>query len=190
MWEGSFRVNYTDAFDIDGKSKSKAKIDADTSWGFSLGYHFNNYLLVNMSVDIVDSDYKASYRDSTDASATKASSDLDLITTHFNTVYHFIPKRFTPFVQAGIGWSYIDSNISKGPATGSCWWGPWWGHVCHGYQDNYDDTRLSYSLGAGLRYEFANNVLMRGSYQQNWIDMNRASTADTGVVLFEIGSTF
>jgi opacity protein-like surface antigen len=67
-------------------------------------------------------------------------------------------------VQAGLGWTYIDSNVSDGRPTTGCWWDPWWGYVCADFYDTYDDNRFSYGAGAGLRYEFRNGMFVKGSY--------------------------
>jgi opacity protein-like surface antigen len=190
-WEGSFRVNYLRGDDVNGRGASKLDIDSGVGGGITLGYHINDSLLINTSFDFASLDYAPTFSsvDGTEPDVSR-SADLDIMTTNINAVYHLTPQKLTPFVQAGIGWSYIDSNVAEGLTSLSCWWDPWWGQVCPGLQQTYDDTRLSYNIGVGVRYEFSRNAFVRVNYLQRWIDLVRASTIDSGIVQFEIGATF
>jgi opacity protein-like surface antigen len=115
---------------------------------------------------------------------------MNLYNSQFNFVYHFMTEQFTPFVQAGLGWSYIDSNIADGPPGAICWWDPWWGYICEGYQDTYNDTRFSYNVAVGVRYELDNSMFFRASYQQNWVTLSNSDDLSLGMVHLEIGSIF
>jgi opacity protein-like surface antigen len=115
---------------------------------------------------------------------------MNVVQSQFNVVYHFMTEAFTPFVQAGVGWSYLDSNIATGPPNSICWWDPWLGYVCDYYQNTFSDSRLSYSIAAGVRYELANSMFFRASYQQSWIDLSNSQDAELGSFHLEVGSIF
>ena len=76
-----------------------------------------------------------------------------------------LDRSLTPYVEGGIGWTYIDSNIIDGiPSTG-CWWDPWWGPVCATFPTTYGKNVWSFALGAGLRAELTDTFFLRGGYE-------------------------
>ena len=87
--------------------------------------------------------------------------------------------------------SNIDSNIPSGPATGTCWWDPWWGYVCNTWQPTYEDTAFAYGAAAGLRAELgAGKFFLEGSYNMLWVDFDKAGTQDFDGVRLNIGWLF
>jgi opacity protein-like surface antigen len=105
-------------------------------------------------------------------------------------VWNFTDGPFTPYVQAGIGWTNIDSNVADGPPTTGCWWDPWWGYVCRSSYSTYDDTNFSYGAGVGLRYEFGygQRTFVKASYNIQIID-DRADP-EYDIWRLEIGRIF
>ena len=188
-WEGSFKMLNSQEFDVNGSNGSSVDVSDDLGWGFSLGYNVNPHILVNFEWTATSPRYDATLiDDGGDEHVIKHK--MNMYNSQLNVVYNFMTERFTPFVQAGLGWSYMDSNIADGPPGSVCWWDPWYGYICDYYQDTYTDTRLAYNVAAGARYEFDNSMFIRASYQQIWVDLSGASTADIGLIHFEIGSIF
>mgnify|MGYP000594066474 CR=1 FL=1 len=189
-WEASFQLLNSLSTDISGENGSSVDIDSDIGWGFTLGYNVNPHVLVNFEFSSTSPKYDATLinEDSDDTYNIKHS--MDLYNSQFNVVYNFMSEQFTPFVQAGLGWSYLDSNVADGPPGTVCWWDPWWGYICEGYQDTYSDTRFSYNVAAGVRYELDNSLFFRASYQQNWVDLSNSDDLSMGMVHLEVGSIF
>jgi opacity protein-like surface antigen len=188
-WEASFKVVGSETFDNNGVNGSTVEVKDDFGWGFSLGYNFNPHLLVNFEWTSVSPKYHATLIED-DGDEYDVSHKMNLYNSQVNVVYNFMADSFTPFVQAGVGWSYMDSNISDGPPDTICWWDPWWGYICESYQNTHTDSRLSYNVAAGVRYELQNSMFLRASYQQVWVDLSNASTANFGMYHVEIGSMF
>jgi len=70
----------------------------------------------------------------------------------------------SPFIEAGFGWTNVDSNIISGPPITGCWWDPWWGYICDTFFSTYSENLTSYSAAAGLRWDFNNYYGMRAAY--------------------------
>lgn len=189
-WESSFSLLNSTSTDISGENGSGVDIDGDIGWGFTLGYNVNQHILVNYEFSWVTPKYDATLIDEDNDKTYNIKHSMDLFNSQFNVVYNFMTDRFTPYVQAGLGWSYLDSNVADGPPNTICWWDPWWGYICEGYQNTYNDTRFSYNVAAGVRYELQNNMFFRASYQQNWLDLSNSSDLSMGVVYLEVGSIF
>ena len=189
-WESGFKLLSSSSTDIDGELGSSIDFDSDIGWGFSLGYNLNPHILINYEFTSITPKYEATLVDGDSGDSYSLKNKMDLYNSQFNVVYNFSTEQFTPFVQAGLGWSYLDSNVADGPPGAVCWWDPWWGYICDGYQSTYDDTRFSYNVAAGVRYELDNSVFFRASYQQNWTDLSNSNDLSLGVFHIEIGSIF
>lgn len=188
--EATFLVNYISDLQIDGKGGAGVNVSDDLGWGFGLGYNLDNHWNLGFAFDSNHSDYKATYVDG-DGNANSLNHRLSTYSGQFNVQYNFSEKAFTPFVQAGLGWTYLDSNIANRPPVTSCWYDPWLGYICNTYSSTYSDNSFSYNTAVGLRWDFARTMFVRGSYGIRWVDLSKASsTPDMSVVNFEIGTRF
>lgn len=187
-WEASFKVLNNQFTDIDGQGGSSLSLDSDYGWGGTLGYNVNPHILVNVDFSSSTPSYKTTTIDE-NGNKNQTNHKMDLLETQFNVVYSVFSSQFTPYVQAGAGWSYIDSNIVSSINEG-CWYDWWYGWICQSYANTYDDTRFSYNVAAGFRYELDNSLFFRASYKQAWIDFSNASGASIGSYHLEIGSIF
>lgn len=188
-WEASFKILNNESTVIDGQNGSKTATESDYGWGFTLGYNLNPHILFNFDFSSSTPSYEATLVKD-DGSTFPIKHRMDLFESQFNVVYSLFASQFTPYVQAGVGWSFIDSNIADGPPGAICWWDPWYGRVCDGYQSTYNDTRFSYNTAVGFRYELDNSLFFRVSYKQNWIDLSHSENASFGSYNLEIGSIF
>ncbi|WP_246028800.1 porin family protein [Litorilituus sediminis] len=188
-WEASFQLLNSLSADVDGKNGSQLDLDSDIGWGFTLGYNLNPHILLNFDFASVTPDYKATLIED-DGDEYEIDHKMNIYQSQFNIVYNLMAEQFTPFVQAGLGWSFVDSNIADGPPTEICWWDPWWGYICERYQNTYSDSRVSYNVAAGVRYELDNSMFFRASYQQTWTDLSHSEDLSLGMVRLEIGSMF
>jgi len=188
-WESSFKVLNNQSTTIDGQNGSNTAMKSDYGWGFTLGYNLNPHILFNFDFSSSTPSYEATLIDD-DGSSHQINHKMDLLESQFNVVYSVFASQFTPYVQAGLGWTFIDSNIADGPPGSVCWWDPWWGYVCDNYQNTHHDERFSYNVAVGFRYELDNSLFFRASYKQAWIDLSHSDDASIGSYHLEIGSIF
>ena len=190
-WEASLGALYNTESTTYADFGSNLNIEDDFGWGLSVGYNVNPHLLLNFEWQLMKPTYTATVVAEDQSNSVKTNRKMDLYNSQFNAIYNFSTDNFTPFIQAGVGWSYIDSKIANGKPEGLCWYDPWWGYICNQYQPTYHDTRFTYNVAAGFRYELENYAFIKVSYQQLFIDMLRsASVTDMGVYHIEIGSIF
>lgn len=191
-WEGSVGMRYQDfgAFNFDGPSK--LEVDDSIGFGFNFAYHFDNHWSLGFEMAWGDADYDGTVL-SNDAPAEDVtlSGELDTSTGQLLATWHMFEGSLTPFVSAGIGWTYIDSNIISDYEGSACWWDPWyWGYSCGSFYDTYDDTVLSYSASIGVRWDITPVVFLRGSIGQNWLDLDNGGSTATDLGRLEIGMMF
>ncbi|BFM11105.1 hypothetical protein R50072_12580 [Simiduia litorea] len=175
--EVTIGANNTAAWGVRGDRGAELDVKANTGWAFSLGYNFDNHWNLTWATDYNDAKYSATVVNEDDDSV-GINHKLSTYNSQFNGTYNFFEGAFTPYVQAGLGWSYIDSNISGPPQTG-CWW-TWYGYVCSSYYNSYGTNEFSYSLGAGVRYEFNRNLFVKAGYTSMWLDSSEDIRYDIG----------
>lgn len=175
-WEAGFIVNQVDSWNVNGSGGSSLDVDSDTGWGFTIGYHFSERLSLAFDFTHNKQPYDAAIVDASAPNNVIAiDHELDNDNYNFSLTYNFLERAFTPFISAGLGWSYLDSNVSTGDAGLVCWYDAWWGYVCDSYYSTYSDESFTYTLGAGLRWDLTNTFALRASINQRFIDLDDVS---------------
>ncbi len=191
-WEFTLPVRFYGGQTFDTGHGTSIDVNDDLGWGFGLGYNMTEKININMEFAWSSASYNATIgtNDAENEFAT-ASGYLDMASTQFNLTYNFMASSFTPYVSAGVGWNWVDSNIPSGPSYGTCWWDPWYGYICGAYQSTYSTSAFNYGLGAGLRFEPKSNVFLRLGLNDNWQDFGgNAGTFDVITYRLEIGWKF
>ena len=183
-WEVSVSAIFQDSKSIGGEGTSSLDIDTETGFGINFAYNFNSRLAIGMDFEFLKPDYSAVL---IDENGVLPDIVIDHEISQFNGRlkgnFNFAEGPFTPFVEAGLGWTYFDSNVIDGPPTTGCWWHPWWGYICENFYSTFDDTLFSYGVGAGLRYEFISGSFIKASY--NYWEMDGLGRAEDSA--FEAG---
>ncbi|MBS3745223.1 MAG: porin family protein [Wenzhouxiangellaceae bacterium] len=188
-WESTVGLYLTGSESASGINNSSIDIDTGAGLGFSAGYNFTQNFALRFDGAWSRADYDAVL--DTDAQGLlDISHRLSAFTGQVNGVWNILDGAFTPYLQAGFGWSYIDSNVSDGPPVTGCWWDPWWGYICSDFYSTYDETNFSWNFGAGLRYEFNNRMFVRGGWEQLNIDGGKGVDPSFDAFRLELGWIF
>lgn len=189
-WEFSFQTQYLDSIDINFDGGAQAALNEAWNWGFGIGYNFDEHWAIDLDINWNDAGYSGTRIDDSGDPQT-VSGTLNTNSMLVTGIYNFSEKRFTPFVSASLGWTFVDTNIPTGPPQTSCWWDPWWGYICSNYIPTRTSTELTYGATAGLRFDVRDNVFLRISAGKKWIDFdNTGSTPDFTTYRFDIGLMF
>lgn len=173
-WETTLQMRWQDSESLGGQYGTGVDIDSGWGLGFGIAYNFDAHWNIGFEFSNVGADYKATYlADVSGASLQTLSHELDHFSFQTNLTYHFLEGNFTPYVQANLGWSNIDSNIVSGYGYGSCWWDPWWGYVCGRSYSTYDEDGLSWGAGVGLRWDYLSNAFAKLGVNQQWVDIGK-----------------
>jgi opacity protein-like surface antigen len=195
-WQSTFNVFNQGSEDISSNSGTNLDFDDEWGWGFGFGYNFNNHLALGFDLNFVRPRYNATIVTDDDGDqepdgTTNISHKADMFTGQLNLTYNILNKAITPYIEGGLGWTYVDSNVADGPGGTVCWWDPWWGYICSSTYSTYDDTRFSYGGGVGMRWDINPGVFLTGSY--NVLQLDTPSQADDGLFdswRFQIGWMF
>jgi opacity protein-like surface antigen len=178
-WQVSIPITFTSGASYDSEESTSFDLNDDVGWGFGFGYNLNQHFMVGADLTWLSANYDA--RVATDFDGDQKPDDsvsvagtLDAANLQFVGQFNFLTGRITPFVRGSFGWTWIDSNIPSGPATGTCWWDPWYGYICETWQPTFEDTPFAYGAAAGVRAELTEGFFLEGSYNLLWVDFDKA----------------
>lgn len=190
-WEFSLGTFYQLGTEVEAENGSI--IDTNDDFGLTLGggYNFSDRLATTFAFQWAGVGYDATGMDE-DGDDFDIRGKYDSFTLSANLVLNLADGPFVPYVGAGIGWTWIDTNIPSGPPTTGCWWDPWWGYVCYSSYPTETTDAFSYQALLGIRYEFDNDrTFLRLGYTSQWMNFSSASgTPRFDVVVLDIGWMF
>ena len=188
-WESTLGLYVTGPESAGGINDSSVDIDTGFGLGFSAAYNFTQNLAIRFDGAWSRADYDA-VLDTESQGLVGINHELSAFTGQVNGVWNVLNGAFTPYLQAGFGWTYVDSNVSDGPPATGCWWDPWWGYICSDFYSTYDETNFSWNAGAGLRYEFDNSTFVRGGWELINIDGGKGVDPSFDAFRLEFGWMF
>jgi len=190
-WEVTFQTRYLESKNISFEDGSNANINEEYNFGFGVGYNFDEHWALDFDLSWGDVGYAGTRVFENGDPDEQVSGNLFTNSMLFTGIYNFSAKRFTPFVGATAGWTFIDTNIASGPPQTGCWWDPWWGYICTDYLPTFTSTEFTYGASAGFRFDVKDNLFLRFTAGKKWIDYSR-TTSPTGFTnyRFDIGLMF
>lgn len=189
-WDMSLLIFNNESEDYGSNGGTRLDLDSDTGWGFSVAYNINANIGLGFDFSYVKPRYNAVLIDENNE-ATEISSKLDVSTGQFKGIWNIFKGPLTPYVEAGLGWTYLDSNLASSPPITGCWFDPFLGWVCGTFYSTYSDTSFSYSGALGVRWQVNPEFYLRGGYNQTRIDLSSAATdIDLSSWRVDIGTSF
>jgi opacity protein-like surface antigen len=189
-WEFTVQMRGVGAQSFDTPGGTRVDTNSDLGFGFGFGYNFNDHLGLDFEIGWNSPTYDATVVTDTPGVSAHQTGEFDTSTVQLNLVYNLLKGPVTPFVSAGIGSTYIDTNIASGPPGTSCWWDPWYGYVCYGYQPTYSDYRFSYSGAVGVRWDLSQQIFLRAAIGSVWIDMPKGGDQSFTNGRLEVGFSY
>jgi opacity protein-like surface antigen len=190
-WEFTLGANYQLGADLDFDGGSTVATDDDFGFLLTTGYNFSDKLETSFAFQYAGIGYDADVVQD-DGDIVGISGSYDTWALSANAIINLMDGPLTPYVGAGIGWTWIDTNVPNGlPSTG-CWWDPWYGYICYTTYPTKSSDAFSYQATLGLRYEFPNDMtFMRFGYTSQWLALDNSNgTPRFDVIGVEIGWMF
>ena len=191
-WEWSFAGIYQDSSSSDGSGGSSLSVDSELGLGFGFNYNFNNRFALGADLEWLKPDYTAVIvLDEVPPQTETIRHELSQFNGRIKGTWNMMEGPLTPYLEAGIGWTYVDSNVADGPPQTGCWWHPWWGYICSNFWDTYDSTEFSYGGALGLRYILRGGTMVKLSVNHYELDTGGDRTNPTlNAARLEFGWTF
>ncbi|MFV2055589.1 MAG: outer membrane beta-barrel protein [Thiohalomonadales bacterium] len=187
-WEFNFGLDYLKSKSVGGDRGSKADLTSDSGFAMGFGFNFSEKLLLAFDANWHSPSYSGTrVLDDGNGTTEQINGRIDTSNIGARGYYHFLDNRFTPFVSASMGWTFVDSNIPTGEGGTGCWWDYYWGYVCNTYALTYTSTKFSYGVGLGLRMDLNRSMFIRGSVDKTWLDYDTSGSVDNLSYRFEVG---
>lgn len=186
-WELIIPVRYFPDKNIEFDHGTNIDLHDDIGWGFGFGYNFNEHSNIDFEMGWTNANYKVEFAsaDNPPKASASATGSLDVFSSQFNFTYNFMAKTVTPYVSAGLGWNWLDTNIPTGPPQTGCWWDPWYGYICNTYQDTASEQGFNYGFGLGVRIEPKDSFFLRFGINDNWQDFGDQAS-DTDILSYRL----
>jgi opacity protein-like surface antigen len=176
-----FRVGpiFTESKNIGFKGGSTADIKSAVGVKFGSGYHITDHFIVGGNFSYAESDFNGIVQGNNGVASASASIEnghVSFSTLMFDASYTLLDGPIKPFGAVGLGWNWVNTNIRNGPPQAGCWYDPWWGYVCNGYQPTHGSNGFAYQLGAGVQFNFNRQFAIDADYKFTWVDLHHANS--------------
>ncbi len=178
-WQARVGINNQQTTDVDFDGGSTAEFNSSTGFLIGLGYELSKHFEVGANLTYDERDYDGLLAGDEPDEVFRVRGDLESMGVMFDLSYYFLTGRVRPFVSAGAGWNFVDTNIPTSPPQVGCWWNPWFGYICEGFQETKSVDGFAYQVGAGVNYRINPSILLSGSYRMNWLDFPKADGTPT-----------
>ena len=192
LWEFILSPQYTLAKNLGFEGGTTAKIEDTFGFGVQVGYNLNDHWNLAGLFSWSQPDYQALVQPAAGnpLPARSTSGTIQTNTFAFAVTYNFLEGPLTPYVDANVGGTHVNTDIASGPPVIGCYWDPWFGQVCGGVQPTKSDTFLSYGVGGGLRWDINRGFFLRAGVRQQWVDLSYTGTPSFTTVKLDIGFKF
>jgi len=178
MGDWEFRIGpvFLESKNVGSNGGSHADIDSTTGVKIGAGYYVTDQLIIGGNFSWAQSTFNGSVASGTPGlSASIENGHVDFSTMMFDATYTFLHGPIRPYGVVGLGWNWINTNIASGPPQTGCWWDPWWGYVCSGWQPTHGASSFTYQAGAGVQVNFTRTFAIDLDYRYTWIDLSNAN---------------
>ncbi len=178
-WEYGLDFVYLNSADWSFEGGSSLSVASDEGLTLAFGYRFNSRLELQGALAWQNSSYTGTLvsGDVPQKPSINIKGDYEAWTPRISVDYNFLDRNITPYVTAGLGWAFFDSNIPSGQVSVGCWWDPWYGEICTAYRDTRKFDTFTYQAGVGLRWDFSPRYSMRFGYERHWLDFSKGTGA-------------
>lgn len=185
-WEAGVDIVFQGSKTLHFDGGTNVALDSDTGLSFTFGYRYSPHIEAQFALDWANVAYNANIVTGPSSSAS-ARGDYQSFTPRANIQFNFVDQPLTPYVMAGIGYSFIDTNIPAGRPVSGCYWDPWYGYICGTAQPTHSVDGFAFQAGVGARWDVNELWSLRAAYERHWVDLGSNGGTpflDTGKIGF------
>ena len=160
------------------------EFDDSVMGGIGVGYEIDNHFVLGFQAAFGLPDLTARGPDQT------FTSESFLVQGLFTLDYNILPTRITPFVTAGVGWTYFESNLPDPPPGWTCSPDQWrW--YCDDLGRKHSETGVALQAGVGLRWDITDQIFTKLTVFPTWTHFSDTKDyLQFGTVMFSFGGSF
>ena len=175
-WEFRIGPVFLESKNVGFNGGSSADISSTTGVKIGTGWYLSPHLAIGMNFAWAGTSFNGTVQSGIPGvSSHIENGHADFSTLMFDATYTLLDGPIKPLIAGGLGWNWINTNIASGPPQTGCWWDPWWGYVCSGYQPTHGSSSFSYQLGGGVQFNFSRSFAVNVDYRYTWIQLSNAN---------------
>lgn len=181
--EFSLNVQVVGSDDYEFDGGASVRNDGGAGVALSIARNLNDHFAIGAEVAWSTSNFRARVAPGAGNSGGRFDSegDTESVALRLHATWYLLSRPITPFVTAGVGVIFFDAELDDSPPANTCWIYPWYGEVCGASAPENTLTRLSYTAGAGLRWDLPPTWGHREGFLRlllggEWIDFEEASS--------------
>ena len=158
---------------------ASARNDGGVGMGLFVARNLNDYFSIGLEGQVAQWDYRASVAPgaSNAGAGYDTTGSMETAAVRLNATWNLLSRRWTPFVTAGAGAIFLDTNLDSEPPANACWIYPWYGQVCGAAAPRGTLTRFTYNAGLGLRADLVGKQgFVRAYVGGEWIALSEATS--------------
>ena len=192
-WEFMLSPQYSLSRNIGFQGGTNVKVEDTFGFAFQFGYNFNEHVNLGGLFSWARPDYQGTVQPAPgnpvptprSINGTIETSTIGLVMT-----YNILKGPLTPYLDAMVGGTYVNTDIVSGQPVNGCFWDPWYGYICGSAYPTKYDTFLSYAFGGGVRWDVNHTLFLRGGFRQQFVDFSGTGTPSVSIFKLDIGILF
>lgn len=156
---------------------ASARNDGGAGIGLSVTHNLNEHFAVGLDATLSEFDYRASVAPGAGNAAAgfQSEGNMESAGLRLHATWNLLARPVTPFLTAGAGVVFLDTNLGSPPPANACWIYPWYGEVCSDQAPKSTLARFTYGLGGGLRFDLPRDLgFIRAFVGGEWIQFSEA----------------
>jgi len=156
---------------------ASARNDGGAGIGLTLTHNLNDHFAVGLDATLSEFDYRAGVAPGAGNAAAgfQSEGNMESAGLRFHATWNLLARPVTPFLTAGAGVVFLDTNLESEPPANACWIYPWYGEVCSDKAPKSTLARFTYGFGGGVRYDLPRDLgFIRAFVGGEWIQISEA----------------
>jgi hypothetical protein len=183
--EWSLNLHYISSERYAFEGGAAARNDGGGGISATLARNFNDYLSLGAELSYGEFDHRAAVAAApgNPASGFEARGKMELVTLRAVANWYLLARPMTPFLAAGAGVTFLDTNFTGEAPANACWIYPWHGQACGAQPPDGTLARLSYGASVGARWDLSREQgFLRALIGGEWIELSEATSGRVGYV--------
>jgi hypothetical protein len=178
-------LHYVSSERYEFEGGASARNDGGGGISGSLVRNLNDYFSLGTELTLGEFDHRASVVPAAGNAAAgfDTRGRMELATWRAVANWYLLARPMTPFLTAGAGVTFLDTNFVGDAPSGGCWIYPWYGQVCGVAAPNNTLARFSYGASLGARWDLPRDQgFLRALVGGEWIQLSEATGGYVGYI--------
>jgi opacity protein-like surface antigen len=176
-WEFRIGPAWIDSKTVDFNGGTTVNLGSTTGIKIGTGYYVTDQLIVGGNFSYANGDFRGNVASGSPGGGfVVENGHIDYSSFTFDATYLLpLQSAIKPFGEIGLGWAWYNTNIASGPPQTGCWWDPWWGYICQGYQPTVGNSSFAWQVGLGLQANFSHSFAIAAAVKETWVSLHNSS---------------